>query len=140
MSRQEIDEIRDLTHRYCSRVDGFDLEGVLGVYSDDAVLDLESLGMGRFEGQEALRGFYQGSIDGMESQAHVAANHLIELDGPDAAHGTHYVIAIANLKDGTKIHVHGLHTDTYRRTPSGWKIASRALSMLLPPVVDAPGA
>ncbi len=140
MSRSDLDEIRDLTHRYCTFVDAFDLDGVLAVYADDATLDLQALGMGLFEGREALRGFYQGSIDGMESQVHVAVNHLLGLDGPDSAHGTHYVLAIANLKDGTKINVHGLHTDTYRRTAAGWQIASRTLSMLLPPVVEAPAS
>jgi ketosteroid isomerase-like protein len=138
MSRSDLGEIRDLTHRYCTAVDGFDLAGVLGVYADDAKLDLEALGMGTFEGQDALRGFYRESIDGMASQVHIAANHLLELDGEDSAHGTHYVTAIANLKDGTTINVHGLHTDTYRRTPVGWRIATRTLSMLLPPVVEAP--
>jgi ketosteroid isomerase-like protein len=136
----DLDAIRTLTARYGLAVDSFDLEGVMDVYADDATLDLTSLGMPKLEGRAALREFYDGSIQGMEHQIHIVTNHVIELDGGDAAHGTHYVLANAHLKDGTKILVHGLHTDTYTRTDSGWRVATRVLTMLIPPVVDAPGA
>jgi SnoaL-like domain len=76
----------------------------------------------------------------MEHQIHAITNHLIEFDGPDAAHGTHYVLANAHLKDGTKILVHGLHDDTYVRNGSGWQVSTRSLAMLIPPVIEAPAA
>jgi ketosteroid isomerase-like protein len=134
----DLEAIRTLTARYGLAVDTFDLEGVMAVYADDATLDLSALGMPVLEGKAALREFYDGSIQGMDTQIHLVANHVIALDGPDAAHGTHYVLANANLKDGTKILVHGLHTDTYRKGASGWQVATRTLSMLVPPVIDAP--
>lgn len=134
----DLDAIRTLTARYGLAVDTFDLEGVMAVYADDATLDLSALGMPTLEGKDALRAFYDGSLQGMEHQVHVVANHVVDLDGSDAAHGTHYVVANAQTKDGTKMVVHGLHTDTYRRGPSGWQVATRTLTMLTPPVIETP--
>ncbi len=134
----DLDAIRTLTARYGLAVDTFDLEGVMAVYADDATLDLTAVGMPVLEGKDALRAFYDGSIQGMEHQVHLVANHILDLDGSDAAHGTHYVLANARTKDGTTIVVHGLHTDTYRRGPSGWQVATRTLTTLSPPVFGAP--
>jgi ketosteroid isomerase-like protein len=134
----ELEEIRTLTARYGLAVDTFDLEAVLAVYADEATLDLSALGMPLVDGKAALREFYEGSIQGMEHQIHIVTNHVIDLDGDDAAHGTHYVLANAQLKDGTTFLVHGLHTDTYRKGEAGWQVATRTLSMLVPPVIEAP--
>jgi SnoaL-like domain len=41
----DTEAIRDLTYRYALSVDRFRLDDVLSVYTDDAVLDLSSLGM-----------------------------------------------------------------------------------------------
>lgn len=136
----DLEAIRTLTARYGLAVDTFDLEGVMAVYADDATLDLSALGMGTFEGGEAIRAFYAGSIDGMAHQVHLVANHVLSVDGPDTASGTHYVHASAQLKDGTRIVVYGLHTDTYRKGAGGWQVASRTLSMLVPPVMEPPAA
>jgi ketosteroid isomerase-like protein len=132
----DVEEIRALTHRYALAVDRFDPDGVMDVYADDAVLDLSALAMPRLEGRDALRAFFEGSLGGMAHQSHVITNHVIVFDGADAAHGTHYVVANAHLKDGQRMLVHGLHEDAYTRTPSGWKIASRTLTMLVPPALE----
>jgi ketosteroid isomerase-like protein len=43
-------------------VDAFsrgDIDGIVSIYRSDAVLDLSPVGMGVFEGHEAIRGFYE---------------------------------------------------------------------------------
>jgi ketosteroid isomerase-like protein len=48
-----------LGRRSAKAFDRGDIDGVLAMYGPDAILDMSSVGMGVFEGQEAIRGFYE---------------------------------------------------------------------------------
>ena len=58
---------------------------------------------------------------------HVVTNHRVAVDG-DTADGEAYFFLVASA-DPAPIRVAGHYRDEYRRTPDGWKMARRVISV-----------
>jgi ketosteroid isomerase-like protein len=129
----DVEAIRALTHRYGLALDSFDLDGTVAVFTPDVVFDCTAFGLERLEGRESLRRFFEHNEQAMANQIHLFANHIIELDGPDEAHGSNYLIQDGYTKDGDRIQCLGLNRDRYVRTADGWLIKERTISPLVPP-------
>jgi ketosteroid isomerase-like protein len=132
----DLEAIRALTHRYGLALDTFDLEGVLAVFAKDAVFDCTAFGLERLDGRESLRRFFEHNEQAMATQMHLFANHIIEFDGPDDAHGTNYLLQDGYTKDGNRIQCLGLNRDRYVRTEDGWSIKARTITPLVPPQLE----
>ena len=77
-----------------------DLEGLMGVFADDAVLIDPHFPQSRMQGKAAIRKGFGGAIDGMGSFGYTIVNYCESENGHCAAieTATHHV-----LKQGTKL-------------------------------------
>ncbi|KID30172.1 SnoaL-like domain [Prauserella sp. Am3] len=132
----ERHDIMQLSHLYARGLDRFDPEEALSAFSDDAVWDATAVGLERFEGRAKIREFFERDAASVADQFHIITNHIVEFDGPDTAHGTNYVFSEGHATTGAKFRAAALNADTYVRTPSGWRIASRVISPLTPPELE----
>lgn len=129
-------EIMQLSHVYARGLDRFDPAEALSAFSGDAVWDATAVGLERFEGREKIREFFERDAGSVADQFHIITNHVVEFDGPDAAHGTNYVFSEGHSRTGATFRATALNEDTYVRTSDGWRIASRAISPLTPPELE----
>jgi ketosteroid isomerase-like protein len=129
--------IQRATHLYARGLDRFDPQEALSAFADDAVWDATPVGLERFEGREAILGFFERDAAAIADQFHIITNHVVDVDdGGETARGTNYVFSEGHTKSGAAFKAIALNEDTYRRTPEGWRIASRRISPLTPPEME----
>ncbi len=130
-------DIQRATHVYARGLDRFDPAEAASAFTDDAVWDATAVGLERFEGIAAIRGFFERDAAAIADQFHVITNHVVDLDdGGETASGTNYVFSEGHTKSGAAFKAIALNEDTYRRTPEGWRIAGRRISALTPPELE----
>lgn len=117
-------EIQDLLVRYAVCYDAGDVDGVLDTFTADATYETF---LGTFEETDQIRQNFAGLIARYRSSAHLIANQLIRLEGPNQARACAYVHAAVQTKDGLAYAFIGSYDDDLRRTTSGWRIARRAV-------------
>lgn len=129
----DVLEIQRATHLYARGLDRFDPQEALSAFTDDAVWDATPVGLERFEGREAILGFFERDAAAIADQFHIITNHVVDVDDDgETARGTNYVFSEGHTKSGAAFKAIALNEDTYRRTPEGWRIASRRISPLTP--------
>src|SRR5215208_8312915 len=80
---KDAEAIRNLKARYAALCDdSYNADGIAGLFTEDAVW--ESPGLGRFEGREAIRDFFQGASEIFSFAIHYSLNGHIEVDGDTA--------------------------------------------------------
>jgi ketosteroid isomerase-like protein len=129
-------EIIEATHTYALGLDVFDPELALSAYTEDAVWDASAVGLERYEGADQIRGFFERDRDAIAEQFHILTNHIVRFTSADEATGTNYVFSEGQMKAGAKFKAAALNEDTYRRTPDGWRIASRVIRPLTTPELE----
>ncbi|HUO04769.1 MAG TPA: nuclear transport factor 2 family protein [Candidatus Binataceae bacterium] len=125
---EDREEIRELYARYCLAIDQARYDDWRACFTEDGVF--ESPRFGRCAGQAGLRHFcsqYQESLGGARS-LHVVANISLEITG-DTATGSAYFL-YSHCKDGRVQQASvGVYADELRKTPAGWRFASRLVSI-----------
>ncbi len=130
-------DIQRATHVYARGLDRFDPQEAASAFTDDAVWDATAVGLERFEGIAAIRGFFERDAGAIADQFHVITNHVVDLDDDGGtARGTNYVFSEGHTRGGAAFKAIALNEDVYRRTPSGWRIAERRISALTPPELE----
>lgn len=130
-------DIQRATHVYARGLDRFDPQEAASAFTDDAVWDATPVGLERFEGRAAILGFFERDAAAIADQFHVITNHVVDLDDDGTtARGTNYVFSEGHTKTGAGFKAIALNEDTYRRTPEGWRIATRVISALTPPELE----
>jgi hypothetical protein len=125
---------RDLVARYNACGDANQLEEMLSLFADDAVLDVGA--WGRHEGIGAIRAFLEGvrrsadePADGSASEdraehflmRHLTATHRIDVEGPDAARGQCYFAVLG----AEGLDHWGRYLDRYARRGDRWLFEHR---------------
>lgn len=111
--------------RYCTAVDKLaDLDGMMDNFTEDAVLDLTGLLLPRFEGHEAIRGFYTQVFADMAHHMHILTNFRIASHEGDTARVLCYVTGMGHSKAGIDIQVYVYYDLAMRKVAGDWKIAS----------------
>jgi ketosteroid isomerase-like protein len=129
--------IQRATHLYARGLDRFDPREALSAFTDDAVWDATPVGLERFEGREAILGFFERDATAIADQFHIITNHVVDVDDDgETARGTNYVFSEGHTRSGAAFKAIALNEDTYRRTPEGWRIATRRISPLTPPEME----
>lgn len=117
---EDLEAIKQLKARYALACDaGYDAEALAAMFTVDAVWDGGPLG--RNEGREAIRRFFQGSSHRISFAVHNIVSPVIEIDG-DTATGIWYLLQTCTYIDGNQA-VWGAATyhDRYFREDGAWK-------------------
>jgi len=118
------DEIVELTVAYCWALDTRQYDDLAGVFLADATAEL-----GRsLHGIEAIKGRVAEALDPLDASQHMVATHQVKING-DRATGRTYLQA-QHVKGGALFMVGGRYDDRFVRTPDGWRIEHRELTVL----------
>lgn len=129
MSLSEISdrlEIQDLLVRYADAIDRHDFDQLDTVFTPDAEIDYTVFGgiAGRYP---EIKAWLKEALAPFPAYQHMVANADVRLDG-DRATGRIMCLNPMALpgEDPPRVGFNGLwYIDTYRRTPQGWRIATR---------------
>ncbi len=134
----DIIEICQLRSAYAWHYDTGELEGLVGLFTDDAVCDFGPYGV--WDGIEAIRGGYRENLadpDDLFPTVHVSTNPLVKVDG-DTATGRWFLLDhILNLGDKDPLRLIGVYNHKFRRVDGDWKICWTKIDFLWSP--DAGG-
>lgn len=137
MRADDINDIVRATNLYARGLDLGDPDEAASAFTADAVWDATAVGLERYEGHAAIHAFFVADAAAVERGAHILSNHLIDFDDDDHAHGTNYVFAECEMRNGGAIKAIALNRDSYERGADGWKISARVISPMLTPQMDA---
>ena len=135
MNHDAIEHIHTLKARYCRFLDTKDWDGLIGLFLDDAVLDVEQdTGKPPIHGREALIAQIKAAvIDAATS--HQVHTPEIELVGEHSATGIWAMQDRVVWQPGkspvpgvASVTGYGQYHETYRLSPDGWKFASVKLT------------
>ena len=128
---EAIEAIRDLKARYADVCDtGYDPVRMRPFFTDDAVWD-GGPRFGRYEGIEAVGGFFAGVSSQNTWALHYMVAPIIDV-APDGrtATGSWYLLepcTIATDEGPRAMVITGRYADRYRREPDGWKFSEVVL-------------
>jgi len=122
---ESLAEIRQLPHRYGVAVDSRNMDMLMDLFPPDVRVGREEVG------REALRRWYTKSLTSFRSTCHFVANHTVDFDDADHAHGIVYCRDELEFPDLGEWH-QGLlqYWDTYRRSDGEWYFERRKFHRL----------
>jgi uncharacterized protein (TIGR02246 family) len=125
--------IRNLLARYGDAVCRRDAEAWGDTWSQDCTWDL---GGGRLvHGRDAVVALWRQAIAKYPWVAQLPASGFIEeIDG--AVQGTWYVLELNHLADGQGVMHLGHYRDTYVKTDTGWRFATRRFAIIYRGAMD----
>jgi hypothetical protein len=116
---EAIEEIRQLVARYCFALDTRDLDALCGLFPEDV-----RVGKGR-SGRRELKIWFDKTLrEQFSGTAHFTGNHIIELDGAEAARGLVY--SRNEHETGAEwVMMTMMYWDAYERVDSRWYFRRR---------------
>jgi 3-phenylpropionate/cinnamic acid dioxygenase small subunit len=121
---------------YCDLVDHKRFDGMLGVFTHDAVQDYSSFHDNVLHGLEPLIAMMHGNM-GEGSNCgpthHNVGNFRVSVDGDTAESRTNYYAVHRGLNayEGLLFSMWGEYHDFWLRTPQGWRVNKRSYSTFL---------
>lgn len=107
MPLEERIALQDLMVDYCYAVDKLtDVDELLTLFTDEAVLDFSDIGLPAMPGKAAFRKFYETVFADMSHHTHYISNFRVESYADDTANMRAYVQGLGRAKDGNEVHVH----------------------------------
>jgi ketosteroid isomerase-like protein len=109
------DQIRQLAERYAVAVDGKDLDAIAGLFTED-------VDNGRFgPGREGVKRYFNQSLRNFHCSMHLVANHVVDFDDDEHAHGIVYCQAHHHVLEPEHWFDLALaYWDTYERVSGDW--------------------
>ena len=126
---EDIEAIRNLKSTYAAYCDdSYNADKIAELFTEDATW--ESGALGRFEGREAIRGFFQGASKIFKFALHYALNPHIEVDG-DTARARWYLFMPCTMSDGNSgMWRAGIDDEEYVRVNGDWKFKSKTATAI----------
>jgi len=128
-------EIDDLLARYCFAIDRRDWAGLREVFAVDAVITYS--GPRISAGINEIVAFFRTTASGAAATQHLLHTSRVWATGPDTAEGLSHVTAhhvghgvVLPAPEAATYTVTGTYDDRFARTPGGWRIAQRTLTLL----------
>jgi 3-phenylpropionate/cinnamic acid dioxygenase small subunit len=123
------DQIIDLVHRYSYCVDHRLYDEVVGLFTEDCVVDYGP-GIAPVRSRAALRRMFGHPGGRYAATSHHNANVLVTFEDLDHASVRTSVYAWHKRPDGVTPQLWGYYHDTVVRLSEGWRIAHRQLRVL----------
>lgn len=123
---QDIEDIRALKHRYAQEANiingkSGNLPAFAALFAEDATFDV---GMGTATGPAEIEAMMKGLTTQWRTAMHYMLNPQITVKG-DRAEGTIYGLFAFTTEDNpTPIWLSNIYTDSFVRTPQGWRFQS----------------
>ena len=129
---EDIEGIRLLKARYCAYCDdGYDADGIAGLFTEDAVWDggIRGKGEGREgRGGEGIRAFFQRAPQRLPFSVHMVMNPIIDVDG-DTGRGTWYLFQPCTFAEGDRaVWGSARYDEEYVRVDGKWMFRSLKLT------------
>lgn len=121
LDRQQITQ---LIYEYCRTLDEMDLDGLVGLFTTDCVVDYGPEPRLHSAGAAALREDLTRMWRWARTSHH-SSNVQVEFVDDDTATACSYVLAWHEAQDGTTATMMGQYHDRLVRTADGWRIAHR---------------
>lgn len=113
------DEIRQLPYRYAKAIEARDVDAMVDLYSPNARF-------GTFgQGATALRQLMAQSLEDSVFAVILVANHLVEFDGTEAAHGEVWAHCFAQTRSAGYVEQLIRYDDQYERHDGRWVFLHR---------------
>jgi ketosteroid isomerase-like protein len=125
---EAAEAIRGLKAHYCDLCDaGYDADALACLFTPDAVWDGGQLG--RFEGREAIRGFFANLPRALSLAIHHVTNPVVVVsEDAESAEGRWYLLQAATLTQGHRaVWIAGRYEDRFRRVDGEWRFQRVAL-------------
>ena len=121
---EDTEAIRNLKARYAELCDdNYNPDGIAALFVEDAVW--ESGPLGRFEGREAIRSFFQGASKIFTFAIHYSLNSQIDVTG-DTARARWYLFMPCTVGDGDRAMWRaGIDDEEYVRSNGQWMFKSK---------------
>lgn len=134
----EIEEIRQVRSLYSHYFDGRDLDGLAGLFTDDAVCEFGPAFGGNWVGRDTIRANYAKQYERTNGLSHAflhaVTNPWVELTGPATARGRCYLLDInTRVPAGENpVTLLGVYVDEYRKVDDRWCISRSRIDFLWP--------
>jgi uncharacterized protein (TIGR02246 family) len=127
---EDAEAIRNLKSRYAALCDdNYDADGIAALFAEDATW--ESPGLGRFEGRDAIRRFFQGAAGIFSFAIHYSLNGQIHVDG-DTARAQWYLFMPCTMADGNRAMWRAsIDRERYRRVDGSWLFSEKCSQPLM---------
>jgi SnoaL-like domain len=80
---EDVEAIKKLKYQYCAYCDdNYNADGIASLFTEDAIWDGGTFG--RYEGREAIRGFFRSAPRLLSFAAHQVMNPIIDVQGDKA--------------------------------------------------------
>jgi ketosteroid isomerase-like protein len=145
LAREEIKELRAAYSHY---VDGHELDKLVELFTDDAVLEFPEAHGGAWVGKDQIRARYEAAMPVIGEpfdSMHVTTNPYIVLDGPDTARGRWYLLDLLARQmhlptaalatpggHNNPLMYLAMYEDQYRKISGAWRIAGFTLHVFWP--------
>jgi hypothetical protein len=128
-------EIDDLLARYCFAIDQRDWEGLREVFAREAMITYS--GPRVSAGINEIVAFFRATASAVAVTQHLLHTSRVWATGPDTAGGLSHVTAhhvghdvVLPAPEAATYTVTGTYDDRFTRTPEGWRITRRTLTLL----------
>jgi ketosteroid isomerase-like protein len=124
---EDLEAIRQLKARYCRLCDdGYDADRLADLFTEDALWDGGMLG--KAEGREKIRRFFQRSPEVIPFSVHMVMNPLLSVEG-DTASGTWYLFqACSYAPENAALWGSARYDEEYVRVGEEWKFSRLRLT------------
>jgi len=130
--RSLLDErdIVALAARYCRALDTKDWPLLSEVFLPDATAELGVPNL--LEGIDAIRHRIRTALEFLDDSQHLVGNHEVTVDGDTGTHRCYLQAQhIREVPDGSPNYmIAGRYEDRVQRTPDGWRLAHRTLTVM----------
>lgn len=119
-------EVVDIVGAYCERIDSYDIDGVVALFSEDCVADYGPSATGPIEGRDALRTRLLDTQAAFRRTHHQLGQVRVHVNG-DRATSMAYTTATHQRWDGTWSTAYLQYHDQLARRGGVWQIVHRRL-------------
>jgi SnoaL-like domain len=125
--------LQDLLTTYCGLVDGLaNLDGLVGLFTSDAKLDVSAIGLPCVCGQREIRSFFGSVFQRVSHCAHYWSNFTVVRRGTGDASIGAYAIGLAQTIAGEREMVYVQYVIECVRVLDGWRIRQFEIKPRMP--------